>query len=89
MHVILSIQERKDVCISLLVKSRKQDHRGLSLHSLTTNSSSGNVWGATTRRLGFAGRSALEKEKLIFTCGKDLVPGQALNALSIAMGISV
>jgi len=51
--------------------------------------------------LGFTGRLALEKglalekEKVILTRVKDLIPGQsglcytALNALSIVMGISV
>lgn len=46
------------------MKSRKQDYRGLSWHWLITKLSSGS--GATTDRLGFAGRLALEKRKVIF-----------------------
>lgn len=48
------------------MKSRKQDHRGFSSHWPITKSSSGSVWGASTDGLGFAGRLAPEKRKIIF-----------------------
>lgn len=47
-------------------KEESKTIRDLSSYWLITKCSSGSVWGATTDRLGFSGKLALEKTKIIF-----------------------
>lgn len=75
-YTCLSIHSRKQRGLYPTVGEKKQDRKSLNLDWLIISSSSVNIWGPTTNGLGFAGRLVLGKEKVIFTCGKDLIVGE-------------